>query len=192
MNYVEKFKSKKQKWLEIALIFAVLILIVGGLIFHGLNQPVDNTQNINGTQTATAEEENKYWYVKYIIGIIILYYLFKSRKPLLPMKTDDEIINFVADEIYNTKGEYLNTQLNNVKVEKGAPNETYVEFTKEHMTYLYFEGVGIIERYMGETIRMVKETKQQDSIQIKLADIGIANKKHMEKLEAYGLTEEVQ
>lgn len=191
MGYIEKYKSKKQKWLEISLALVVLILLIGGLIVNNINTNV-STDNSTQTQQQGVDEESKYPYVKYIIGIVVLYWLFGKKNVISNVKTDEEIIDFVADEIYKTKGIYLNTKFGNVKTQNGAPNETYVEFINEHMTYLYLDKVGIIERYTGETIRDVKNSKQEDKIQMKLAEIGIANKKHIDKLEEYGLTEEVQ
>ena len=123
---------------------------------------------------------------------VLLYPIFVNGKRSSPVKTDEEIIKFVADEIYTDKGIYLNTSLNNVRVQKGGVDETYVQFLDTFLTCLYLEGIGIIERYPGESIKQIKKGKQGDIIEMKLADIGLARKKHMEKLDAYGLTEEEQ
>lgn len=187
MDY-SKFISKKEKWLKLALVLAVVIIIFGALIFTEFNKK-EEPETI---EIIDSEKSNNLWYIKYIIigNVIILCFLFKGGKAQPTLKPDEEIIKFVADEIYMNKGIYLDTNNSNVRVQRGAPEETYVEFLKEHIIYLCLEGVGIIERYPGESIKSVKEGKQDDKIQVKLAEIGIARKKHLETLEEYGLTEE--
>ena len=183
MDY-SRFKPKKQKWLEYAVFFAVVIMIVGYAVFSNIN---------NTEEPATTEEPSKPNYLIYIIPAgIIAYLILNSKTALPPPKTVEEIIKTVADTVYNDRGIYLNTTNSNVRVQRGAPDETYVEFLTESFTYLYLENVGIIEKYPGESIKAIKKAKAEDKIQMKLAEIGIARKKHMEKLEELGLTTEEQ
>lgn len=178
MDY-SRFKPKRQKGLEIALILSVVIMIMGVMVFSSSND-----------DDVTESDSTDQGWIKWIIIAAVILFIIYKKKPDSTLQTDEQIIKHVADEIYNSKGIYLSTKNSNVRVQRGAPEETYVEFLDECITYLYLEGIGIIERYPGESIKIVKKGKQEDQIQMKLAEIGIARKKHMETLENYGLVEE--
>lgn len=187
MEYIEKFKSKKQRWLEYSLVLALIIMILGSLMISGLNnKDSDSIQRIDGNQSGD------YGFVKYIVVLIIIILIYNRGKSKSTPMQDNEIIEFVADEIHSSKSVFLNTKHDNVRVQCGAPGESYVEFIEECITFLHKDGIGIVERYPGETIKDIKLQKQQDEIQMSLAKIGIAKKKHMDTLEQYGLTEEEQ
>lgn len=181
MSYLEKFKSRRQKWLEYSLIFAIIIIVIGALALSSDDKELDVEND---------EEDGDYSLLLFLFSPFILYLVIKSRNKNNELLTDGEIINFVADSIYKEKGVYLNTSLDNVRVQRGAPDETYVQFIDMSVTYLYTGGIGITERYPGESIKSIKKGKQEDKITMKLAEIGIARKKHLENLESYGLTEE--
>lgn len=185
MDY-SNFKSKRHKSLEVALFFAIIIIIFGFLIFSEMNKN-DSVEN-------TEQNDTDYGWVKWIALLLIIGFIFTKTRQKPTPTTDEEIIKYVADEIYSSKGIYLSTKILNVRVQRGAPEETYVEFLKESFTCLYLNGVGIVERYPGESIKNVKEAKQEDKIQSKLADIGIDirkdNLKHKNMLEIMGRTED--
>ena len=157
----------------------------------GTNQ---KDENITPDITMTEPKEKDYSWVKWVVGGIIILYFATKNKPINMPKNDEEIIKFVANELYREKGLYFNKKIDNVRTQRGAPGETYVEFLKEHITYLYLDDVGIVERYPGESIKNVKEGKQGDEIEMELAKSGVAKKKildiHNARLEAYNLTEE--
>ena len=162
-----------------------MIIILGSLMLSGMN----NKDTIDA-KPSTAE--NQYGFVKYIVVFIIILLVFNRGKPTATSMKHDEIIEFVADEMHNSKSIYLNTNYENVRVQRGAPGESYVEFVDECITFLHVDGVGIVESFPGETIKNIKLQKQQDEIEMSLAKIGIAKKKHMDTMEQYGLTEEEQ
>jgi len=176
VKYLEKYKSKKQSWLEMALFFASIIIIFGILIFSSQ----DKTEGTDGNLFI------------YLIGALILLWYWNKRRAKPTPKTHEEIINFIADDVYRHKGLYLKTDNNNVKVQRAGVGETYVEFLGEHLTFLYLDGVGIVEKYPGESIKSIQKYKQDDIIQMKLAEIGLAKKRHVDNLEVHELTDEEQ
>ena len=191
MDY-SKLKSTNQKWLEIGLLLAILILVIGFLIFTGFDDKKEATKVVG---EGGAEEKKSFWkflaaVVPYIVIIVLAYFLYNNNKANFTQRTYNEVIELLAKEVFSTKDIYLNTKFTNVKVERGNPNETYCEFLNEHITYLYAEGVGVVEIFPGQSIRNIKKGKQEDKIQMKLAEIGIAKKKHIEMLDSYNLTEE--
>ena len=186
-----KFKSKKEKWLGIALLLAVTIIIMVLMISSGVK---DDTITPEGDMTLDTESKfNSSGALNYAFtGIIILMIIwyFTRKKDIIGTIPDEEIINFIANEIYNTRGVYMNAHIDNVRVQRGAPGETYVEFLKEAQTYVYFDGVGIIERYPGESIKIVKRAKAEDENAKERAKIGFAQLKHIETLERLGKIDE--
>ena len=191
MNYPEIFKSKRQKWLEITVGLAVVVIIIMVLVFSGSS---DDTIATPAPTITTADEKDNSslnYVIAVIVGCGLGYFLLRKRDNSgMPMLPDGEIIEFIADEIYQEQGVYLDTRVYNVRVQRGIPGETYVEFLKESQMYLHFNGVGIIERYPGESIKIVKGAKADDKIQMDLAKIGIAKKRHIDTMEKLGLTEE--
>ena len=186
MEYFEKFKSKKQRWLEYSLILALVIIILGSLVLFGSN---NNDVGVDA-KPDTADNQNDL--LKYIVVLIIIILIVNRGKPKPSAMNHNEIVEFVADEIHDSKSVFLNTKYENVRVQRGAPGESYVEFVEECITFLHLDGVGIVESFPGETIKNIKLQKQQDEIEMSLAKIGIAKKKHMDSMEQYGLTDEEQ
>ena len=188
MDY-SKFVTKREKSLKIALVLAIILMVIGYLVFSNDDESI-SVEDDSGAET------NNYKWGFFALGAIILYLIFGNGNKSLPVKTDEEIINFVADEIFEDKGIYLNTSLNNVRVQKGGVDETYVEFLDKHLAFLYLENVGITERYPGESIKQIKKAKHGDIIEMEMAKGRVAKKKfvdlHNARLEAYDLTEEEQ
>ena len=188
MDYT-KFVTKREKSLKLALLFAIILMVIGFLV-------LSNDDEVTSVEDDSKPVTNWWKWICFGLVSIVLYLIFGRNKNLLSIKTDEEIIKFVADEIYKDKGIYLNTSLSNVRVQKGGVDETYVQFLDRFLTCLYLEGVGIIERYPGESIKQVKKAKQGDIIEMELARGHVAKKKfidiHNARLEAYDLTEEEQ
>lgn len=186
-----KFRSKKEKWLGIALLLAITIIFMTLMIYSGVKD--DNITPEGEEVLNTENKSNLSGFFNYIlIGVIILMIIlyFTRKKDIIGTIPDEEIINFIANEVHTNQGVYLNDHIENVRVQRGAPGETYVEFLKEAQTYLHYDGVGIIERYPGESIKTVKRAKADDEIAKDLAKLGIARKKHKETLERLGLIDE--
>ena len=168
MDY-SKFVSKREKWLKLALLMAIVIMIIGALIFMGFNNKKE--PEVIEVEIISEGSSNA-WYVKYIIGgliLIILFLIFGKVKSEDNLETDFEVTNFIANEIKRNEGVTLRTSVDNVTVQKGGVDETYVEFADKQLTVLYKEGVGCTERYPGGTIKNVKKWKISDVIEMETA-----------------------
>ena len=187
MDYPQIFKSKRQKWLEITVGLAVIVIIIMVLVFSGSS---DDT-----IATPSADDDTKDNTLNYVIAAIVGcglgYFLLRKRDnnniPILP---DGEIIEFIADTIYRDHGIYLDTRIYNVRVQRGIPGEAYVEFLKEALMFLHYSNIGIIERYPGESIKVVTQAKELNKIQSSLAENGIADSRHFTNLKGLELTDE--
>lgn len=191
MDY-SRLKSKRQKWLEFALFMAIIIMILGALIFIGLNSKKEpETLEVD----RIPEESSNAWYVTWIIVgllVIIVWLVFRKVKSEAILETDYEIIELVANEFKRNEGVILRTSSDNVTVQKGGVDETYVEFADIGLTIMYKEGIGCVERYPGGTIKSVKKGKRDDVIEMETARDLLALKKHRNRLELFDLTEEEQ
>lgn len=184
MDY-SKLKSKRQKYLEIALVLALLIIVIIAAVLY--TTPKTETE----TEVEEVEKEPLWkngWLQLFVLGAILLY-LYTRKKEVKHLQ-NFEIIKLIADTIYQEKGLYLDTSLENVTVKKGGADEVYVEFDSNKRTFLFEQGVGITEIHNGKTITDVIDEKSKDVIQMKLAEQGIARKKIMEDMERLGLTGE--
>ena len=188
MDY-SKFKPKRTKWLEISLLLAIIIIIIGFLIISGANKEDDTT-----ITTQEPEKEKNYWgWIKYVlVGIILILIADRYNKSGEIAKTDYEIIELVANDFKRNDHIILRTSNDNVTVQKGGVDETYVEFADIGLTVMYKEGVGCVERYPGGTIKSVKKGKRDDVIEMETARDLLALKKHRNKLDLFDLTEEEQ
>lgn len=102
------------------------------------------------------------------------------------------IVKTIADEEFQW-GKILNTSTDNVVVEIGGPDEFLVYFRNENITYTFKIGTGIVESIPGKTIDIIKELKQSNIIELKLAEIGIARKARLAHIADVGaMPEEVE
>lgn len=193
-----KLKTKKQKWLEVALFFAVVLVFIAFLAYFGLQGNSDTITPIDGNVTYIAENGdsvNRWWFIPhlFVLGLIaIIIWLFSTRgnKPI-PSMIDTDIIKIVADQIHNEEENLLlSTRLINVKTQRSEPDEWYIEFINEAITFVFRQGTGVVERHIGMSIDNINEKKANDKIRMKLAEIGIARKRHLDIMEREGLTNE--
>lgn len=189
MDYT-KFVTKREKSLKIALMLAIMLMVIGFLIFSN----DDNTSVETGIVDNSKPAFDTYKWGFFGLAAILMYIVFGRNKNSITAKTDEEIIKFVADKVYIKRGIPLNTSLDNVTVQKGGVDETYVEFWDKKLTFMYLEGTGIVERYPGKLIQNIKKGKHSDVIEMEMAKGKVATKKladlHNTRLEAYDLTGE--
>ena len=169
-------KSKTNKamkialWLALVFIFMMILILFAGIGSDG----VTNWSVIN-----------------MIIGILIIVssiWFFAGRKKRNAQKTQYDIIELVADNEHKQSARTLNVLSANV--ERGGAGETYVHFMKDRITYLYLEGVGVVETHIGKDIGIVKREKQRDEIAMAIAKSGIVSQINHEKLISEGLFKE--
>ena len=183
--------SKKEKWLGIALLLAITIIVMVLLISSGFK---DGTVAPEDDATLNTEKDfDLSGFINCVLTsviIIMIFLYFTRKKDIIGTIPDEKIINFIANEVHTNQGVYLNAHVDNVRSQRGGAGETYVEFLKEAQTYLYLDGVGIIERYPGESIKIVKRAKAEDENAKERAKIGFAQLKHIETLERLGKIDE--
>lgn len=166
-------KSKENKAFKIALTFAIVIIFIMLLIFFSGGSDEENGV-INGVKKLILPA----------IGIGILYLMIvRKSNPL----TQYDIIKNVADSHYEQTGKILNTYPTNTRVSRGGIGETYIEFIDQIYTFLFLDGVGIVESYPGLTIEDIKRVKQDDKITMQMARAGIVRHAQMDKLDRLGL-----
>ena len=184
---IKTLKTKKQKWLEITVVLAIVIFGIMFLIIMSFSNVVDPSVESNKQFTL--------WdFVKYLavagIGILIGRFLNrKSEEKILPA---EDIINHVANEEHRNRGIYLSTKSGNVTTERGLDNETYVEFYNEAITFLFEDGIGIRERHPGRLIKDIKGAKQKDMIEMKRAETEIRIEKDRKMMNVYDRVDELQ
>ena len=126
-----------------------------------------------------------------VLGVLIIVsailFFAKLNKRNAP-KTQSDIIQIVADAAYKHSAKSLNVL--SVNVERGGNGETYVHFIRDYITYLYLEGVGVIETHVGIDIGSVKRERQRDEIAMTVAKDGIASQRNRDKLIEAGLYKE--
>ena len=167
-------KSKTNKATKVALWLALILIFMMILIFFASSGEGDGV-NLNK-----------------ILGVLIMVasiLFFVMRKKRNAPKGQYDIIKIVADGEYKQSGKTLNVLSANV--ERGGAGETYVCFTKDRVTYLYLEGVGVIETHFGKNIGIVKREKQTDEIAMAVAKNGIASQVNREKLINEGLYKDI-
>ena len=166
-------KSKTNKAMKVALGLALILIFMMILILFA--QGGDDGESNKGT-------------INKILGILIIIssiWFFAGRKKRNSQKTQYDIIEFVADNEYKRSARTLNVR--SVNVERGGADETYVYFLKNHITFLYIEGVGVVETHQGKDIGTVKREKQRDEIAMTVAKDGISNQRNRNKLIEAGL-----
>lgn len=180
MDYT-KLKTKKQKWLEIALILAIIIIIIAFFAYSGLKNSSSTVEPIT-----TERESDKWAFMNYILTALVLgfiYYTYNKNKGDYTTMTAYEVVNFVANEVYFHENMILDDK--NTTVELGAPKETYVEFEKEARTFMLVDGEGIKEMYKGQAIKQIKNRKAKNEIASDLAKVGISDYKDLVKMERF-------
>lgn len=166
-------KSKENKASKIALTLAIVIIFIMLLIFFS-----GGSNEGNGAMSGVTK------LILPAICIAILYLMIvKKRNPL----TQYDIIKNVADSHHKQTGKILNTTPSNTRVSRGGIGETYIEFIDQIYTFLFLDGVGIVESYPGLKIDDIKRAKQDDKITMQMARAGIAKHAQMDKLDRLGL-----
>ena len=166
-------KSKTNKATKVALWLALILIFMMVLILFSQSGVNGEGEGIN---------LNKILLVLIIVSSV---WFFASRKKRNTKKTQYDIIELVADNEYKRSARTLNVL--SVNVERGGAGETYVNFSENRVTYLYLEGVGVVETHLGKDIGIVKREKQMDEIAMAVAKDGIASQKNINKLTEAGL-----
>ena len=169
-------KSKTNKATQIALWLALILIFMMILIFFAQSGGDGEGGRINLNT------------ILFILIIVSFVWFFVSRKKRNTPKTQYDIIKLVADNEHEQSARTLNVL--SVNVERGGAGETYVHFEKDYVTYLYLEGVGVVETHFGKNIGIVKREKQMDEIAMHVAKAGIASQTNLNKLTDAGLYKE--
>ena len=170
-------KSKVNKATTVALGLALILIFMMILILFA--------------QSGEGGEGGDRGIVTKVLGVLIIVsailFFAKLNKRNAP-KTQSDIIQIVADAAYKHSAKSLNVL--SVNVERGGNGETYVHFIRDYITYLYLEGVGVIETHVGIDIGSVKRERQRDEIAMTVAKDGIASQRNRDKLIEAGLYKE--
>ena len=163
-------KSKTNKATKVALALAVMLIFMMVLVLLA--------------QTGGGDGGWLNWILVILIAVFSIWFFIKRKKRDAP-KTQYEIIKYIADREFKESVKTLNVL--EVNVERGGARETYVHFMENRITYLYLDGVGVVETHVGKNIGDVKREKQKDEIAMAVAKTGIASQSNREKLVAAGL-----